>query len=162
MDTVFEIFKLSILLFICTLNLKSEFSNVFAFIPYPSDPNNKTFFPFQLFFVKSCLEDISKALIQNSFVFRNFKAVFKLETLKILICSVPPLALLNNNLLLDGKDLSLTINPSILNATALLIIDPIFLGSVTSSNAIKLRFFFEFSIINSFKVIYFLMEKNVL
>ena len=40
-----------------------------------------------------------------------------------------------------------------LNATALLIIDPIFLGSVTSSSAIKFKFFFVFSIINSFKVI---------
>jgi len=41
------------------------------------------------------------------------------------------------SLLFEGNDLSLTIIPSILNATALLIIDPIFLGSVTSSSAIK-------------------------
>ena len=63
-------------------------------MPNPSDPNNKTFFPFQLFLVKSRLDEISKALIQNSFVFRNFKAVFKLDTLKIFMCSAPPLALL--------------------------------------------------------------------
>jgi len=53
---------------------------------------------------------------------------------------VPPLALLYNNLLFEGKDLPFTINPSIPKATALLIIDPIFLGSVTSSKAIKLIF----------------------
>ena len=53
----------------------------------------------------------------------------------------------------EGKDLSFTIIPSILNATALLIIEPIFLGSVTSSSAIKFKFFFLFSIINSFKEI---------
>ena len=41
-------------------------------------------------------------------------------------------------MLLSGKDLSFTIIPSILNDAADLIIDPIFLGSVTSSNAIKL------------------------
>ena len=67
-----------------------------------------------------------------------------LATLKILICSAPPLALLYKSLLLDGKDLSLTIIPSILKATALLIIEPIFLGSVTSSRAISLNFFFYF------------------
>ena len=44
-ETVFEIFKLSILLFILTLKLKSEFSNVLVFIPKPSDPNYKTFLP---------------------------------------------------------------------------------------------------------------------
>ena len=69
------------------------------------------------------------------------------------MCSVPPLALLYMSLLFEGKDLSLTIIPSILNATALLIIDPIFLGSVTSSSAIKFNFCFLFSIMNSFKVI---------
>ena len=145
--------RLSILLFIFTLNLKSEFSKVFAFIPYPSDPKSRIFFPFQLCFVKSFFAVISNALTQNSFVFKNFKVVFILETLKILICSVPPLALLYRSLLLDGKDLSLTIIPSILNATALLIIEPIFLGSVTSSRAIKFTFLFLFSITNSFKVI---------
>ena len=87
-------FKLSILLFILTLKLKSEFSKVFAFIPKPSEPKSKIFFPFQLCFVKSFFALISKELTQNSFVFRNFKAVLILETLKILICSVPPLALL--------------------------------------------------------------------
>ena len=65
------------------------------------------------------------------------------ETLNIFICSAPPLALLYSDLLFEGKERSLTIIPSILNATALLIIDPIFLGSVTSSKAIKLRFFFS-------------------
>ena len=65
-------------------------------------------------------------LPKNLFPFRNFKAVLTLETLNILICSAPPLALLYNNLLLDGKDLSLTIIPSILNATALLIMNQYF------------------------------------
>ena len=64
----------------------------------------------------------------------------RFETLNIFKCSTPPLALLYNNLLLDGKDLSFTIIPSILNATAVLIIEPIFLGSDTSSKAIKLIF----------------------
>ena len=94
MDTVFEIFKLSIFLFILTLNLKSEFSKVFVLIPYPSDPNNKIFFPLQLFFVKSLVADASNALTQKSFVFKNFIAVFKLETLNIFKNSIPPLALL--------------------------------------------------------------------
>ena len=76
------------------MNLKSEFSKFFALIPNPSDPNNKTFFPPQLFLVKSFEALISKALTQKPFVFKNFSAVFILETLNILICSVPPLALL--------------------------------------------------------------------
>ena len=139
---MFEIFKLSILLFILTLNLKSEFSKVLALIPNPSDPNNKTLFPFQLFVVKSFVALTSNALIQKSLDFKYFKEVFTFETLKILICSAPPLALLYRSLLFEGKDLSFTIIPSIPNATALLIIDPIFLGSVTSSRAIKLIFFF--------------------
>ena len=87
-------FKLSISLFIYTLNLKSEFSNVFAFTPYPSEPNNKTFLPFQLFFVKSFFALTSNALTQNSLVLRNLRAVFKFETLKIFRYSAPPLALL--------------------------------------------------------------------
>ena len=91
---MFDIFKLSILWFISTLNLKSEFSKVFAFIPYPSDPNNRTFFPLQLFFVKSFDAETSNALTQKSFPFKNFNAEFKFETLNILICSVPPLALI--------------------------------------------------------------------
>jgi hypothetical protein len=80
--------------FIFTLNLKSEFSRVLALIPKPSDPNNNTFFPFQLFVVKSFVALTSKALIQKSFDFKYFKVVFTFETLKIFICSAPPLALL--------------------------------------------------------------------
>jgi hypothetical protein len=87
-------FKLSILLFILTLNLKSEFSKVLALIPNPSEPKSKTFFPFQTCFEKSFFALISNALTQNSFVFKNFNVVFTLATLKILICSTPPLALL--------------------------------------------------------------------
>ena len=139
--------------FIFTLNLKSEFSKVLAFIPKPSEPNSSIFFPSQLCFVKSFFALISNALTQNSFVFKNFRAVLTFATLKIFICSVPPLALLYKSLLFEGKDLSLTIIPSILNATALLIIDPIFLGSVTSSKSYKFKFFFVFSIINSLRVI---------
>ena len=63
------------------------------------------------------------------------------ETSNILRNSVQPLAVLYNNLLSLGKDLSLTIIPSMSNEAALLIIDPIFLGSVTSSKATKLIFF---------------------
>ena len=69
-DTVFDIFKLSILSFILTLNLKSEFCKVLAFIPNPSEPNNNTFLPFQSFLVKSFVADTSNALIQNSFDFK--------------------------------------------------------------------------------------------
>ena len=68
-DTVFDMFKLSILPFIFTLNLKSEFSKVFALIPYPSDPKSNTFFPFQLFVVKSFVALTSNALIQKSLDF---------------------------------------------------------------------------------------------
>jgi len=74
--------------------LKSEFSKVLAFIPNPSEPNNNTFLPFQSFLVKSFVADTSNALIQNSFDFKYFKAVFTFDTLKILMCSAPPLALL--------------------------------------------------------------------
>jgi len=72
----------------------------------------------------------------------------------MLICSIEPLALLNKSLLSLGKDLSLTIIPSILKDVALLIMEPIFLGSVTSSKANNVRFF-EFSLIfrKSFKFI---------
>ena len=52
-----------------------------------------------------------------------------LKTLNIFTCSAPPLALLYNNLLFEGKDLSFTIIPSIPNEAALLIIEPMFLGS---------------------------------
>ena len=78
---MFEIFKLSIFPFILTLNLKSEFSKVLALIPKPSDPNNRTFFPFQLFLVKSFDALISKALIQKSLDFRYFNEVFIFDTL---------------------------------------------------------------------------------
>ena len=88
------------------------------------------------------MAEASKALIKKPFDFKNFKDVFIFATLKIFICSVPPLALLYKSLLFEGKDLSLTIIPFILNEAALLIIDPIFLGSVTSSKAIKLILFF--------------------
>ena len=53
-----------------------------------------------------------------------------------------PLADLYINLLSEGKCRSLTIIPSIPNALADLIIDPIFRGSVTCSKAIKLTFLF--------------------
>ncbi len=66
------------------------------------------------------------------------------ETSNILRNSVQPLALLYNNLLSLGKDLSLIIIPSMSNEAALLIIDPIFLGSVTSSKATKLIFFYHY------------------
>ena len=136
---MFDIFKLSILSLIFTLNLKSEFSNNFRFIPKPSDPKSKIFFPLHLFSVKSFEPSTSNALTQKSLVFKNLKVVLIFETLNIFKCSTPPLALLYKSLLLAGKDRSLTINPSISKATALLIIDPIVLGSVTSSSAIILR-----------------------
>ena len=72
--------------------------------------------------------------------------MLKFETSNILINSTQPLALLYKSLLSFGNDLSLTIIPSILNDAALLIIDPIFLGSVTSSKATKfILFLCEFS-----------------
>ena len=154
------------LLLILTLNLKSEFSKVFALIPNPSDPKSNTFLPFQLFFAKSFLALISKALTQKFLVLRNFNVVLIFATLKIFICSVPPLALLYKSLLFDGNDLSFTIIPLILNATALLIIEPIFLGSVTSSRAIKLMLFLLLFTINSFtdkssiSLKYFLVFQN--
>ena len=99
-------FRLSILLLISILKIKSEFFIVWFFKPKPSEPNNNIFLPFQLCFVKFLLAFASKALTQKSFVFKNFKVVFKLATLKIFRCSTPPLALLYRSLLLDGKDLS--------------------------------------------------------
>ena len=68
------------------------------------------------------------------------------ETLKIFKCSMPPLADLNKSLLFIGKERSLTIKPSKLKLTALLIIEPIFRGSVTSSKAKKFKFLLEFFI----------------
>ena len=75
--------------------------------------------------------------------------MFIFDTLKIFKCSIPPLALLNNNLLLEGNDLSLTIKPSKLKLVAHLIIEPIFLGSETSSNAKKFKFLLYFFCKNS-------------
>ena len=57
-------------------------------------------------------------------------------------CSTHPLADLYNNLLSLGKCLSLTIRPSILNEAALLIKEPMFLGSVTSSKHTNVKLFF--------------------
>ena len=84
-DTVFEIFRLSIFLLISILKLKSAFFNVFSFKPYPSDPKSNTFLPSQLWLVKSFFAWTSKALTQKLFFFNKFNAVFKLETLKISI-----------------------------------------------------------------------------
>ena len=47
----------------------------------------------------------------------------------------------------------LLIKPSILKLAALLITEPIFLGSVTSSKAKKLRFFFSFAFKNPKRVV---------
>ena len=92
-------------------------------------------------------------MTQKPFDFKNLNAVFIFETLNRFICSIPPLALLNNNLLLNGNDLSLTIKPSKPKLTALRIIEPIFLGSETSSKANKFKFSFLFLLIKSFRLI---------
>ena len=55
------------------------------------------------------------------------------ETSNILIYSIAPLAALYINLLSSGKFLSFIIIPSMLNEAALLIKEPMFLGSVTPS-----------------------------
>ena len=136
-----EIFRLSTFLLIFIRNIKSEFFFVCKFKPYPSEPKSKTLFPSQLCLEKSLLEFPSKPLTQKFLDLRYFKAVFIFETSKIFTNSMQPLELLYNNLLSLGKDLSLTIIPSILKDAALLIIEPIFLGSVTSSKATKLIFF---------------------
>ena len=68
----------------------------------------------------------------------------RFDTLKILIYSMAPLAALYISLLSLGKFLSLIITPSILKEAALLIKDPIFLGSVTPSRQIKVTLFFPF------------------
>ena len=68
-----------------TLNLKSEFSKVFALIPNPSEPKSKIFLPFHLCCVKSFLALISNALTQKSLVFKNFNVVLILATLNIFI-----------------------------------------------------------------------------
>ena len=80
-ETVFDIFKLSILLFIFTLNLKSECIRVLDLSPKPSDPNNNIFFPFQLFEVKSLVAETSKALIQKFLVFKYFNELMLAGTL---------------------------------------------------------------------------------
>ena len=59
------------MLFIFTLNLKSECIKVFDFKPNPSEPNNKTFLPSQLLFVKSLVAETSNALTQKSLVLRK-------------------------------------------------------------------------------------------
>ena len=91
---MFEIFKLSIFLFILTLNLKSECIRVFDFKPNPSDPNSSIFFPFHLLVVKSLVAETSNALTQKPLVFKNFKEVLIFGTLKTFRYSAPPLALL--------------------------------------------------------------------
>ena len=55
-----------------------------------------------------------------------------------------PLALLYKSLLSLGKDFSFTIIPSILNDAALLIIEPMFLGSVAPSKTANVTLFFSF------------------
>ena len=77
------------------LNLKSEFSNVLVFKPNPSDPNKQNVLsvPFilsKIFFLRL----YQKHFTQKSLVFKYFNEVFIFATLKIFICSVPPLALL--------------------------------------------------------------------
>ena len=66
--------------------------------------------------------------------------------------SIAPLAALYISLLSLGKFLSLINIPSILNEAALLINDPIFLGSVTPSKQTRVISFF--SLINSFKLVF--------
>ena len=75
------------------------------------------------------------------------------DTLKIFKFSTQPLADLYITLLSLGKCLSFTIKPSILNEAALLIKEPIFLGSVTSSKHTNVKLFLSF--INSFNSIIF-------
>ena len=74
--------------------------------------------------------------------------MFIFDTWKIFKYSTQPLADLYNNLLSLGKCLSFTISQSILNEAALLINEPIFLGSVTSSKQTNVNLFL--SLINSF------------
>ena len=116
--------------------------SVCFFIPYPSEPNKSTIFPFHSIFVKSSLLFVSNPYTQKLLSLKYFKVVFILETVNIFRCSMHPLEDLYINLLFAGKCLSLNIKPSILNDAALLIIDPMFLGSVTSSRQTKVRLFF--------------------
>jgi len=81
---------------------------------------------------------------------RFFSVELILETSKMLIYSIAPLAALYISLLSQGKFLSLIITPSILKEAALLIKDPIFLGSVTPSRQINVML--SFSFINSLSI----------
>ena len=99
--------------------------------------------------MKSFLPFLSKPQIQKFLVFKYLSVVLILGTSNILMCSIQPLALLYKSLLSLGKDLSFIINPSILKDVALLIIEPIFLGSVTSSKASKVCFFYFQQISNN-------------
>ena len=78
------------------------------------------------------------------------------------MCSRHPLALLYKSLLSLGKVLSLTIIPLILKEAALLIIDPIFLGSETSSNAAKVIFVsFVFMSTYSFILLFLYINSSI-
>ena len=72
---------------------------------------------------------------------RFFNVEFIFETKNIFRSSIQPLADLYISLLSLGKCLSLTIRPSMWNDEALLINDPIFLGSVTSFKHANVRLF---------------------
>ena len=85
-----------------------------------------------------------KTTYPKIFSLRNFKAVFIFDTSNTFINSVHPLAALYISFAFIGNDLSFTMIPSILKEAALLIIEPIFLGSVTSSKATKFIFFLFF------------------
>ena len=87
------------------------------------------------------LEDVTDPRNIGSII-RN-AASFKIDGLIIKERSFPGESkLLYKSLLSLGKDLSFIINPSILNDAVLLTIEPIFLGSVTSSSAINVMLFF--------------------
>ena len=128
---------------------KSVYFTECFLIPKPSEPNNKTLFPDHLTSVKFFLPDESKPYIQKLLSLKNLRVVLILDTLNISTYSRLPLAALYISLLSEGKDLSLTMSPSKLKEAALLINDPIFLGSVTSSMQTKFKFFL-FCFINSF------------
>ena len=130
-------------MFILIFIIKSEFFSVWCFKPYPSEPNKRTWLSFQSWLVKSLLDLLSNPHIQKFLVFKYFNVVLIFDTSNMFIWSIQPLALLYSSLLSLGKDLSLTINPSILNDTALLIIEPMFLGSVTSSRTANVTLLFS-------------------
>ena len=114
-------------------------------MPKPSDPKRRILFPFHSISVKFFLLFCIKTINPKIFSLKNFNVVFIFDTLKIFICSIHPLADLYINLLSSGKCLSLIIIPSNLNEAALLIIEPIFLGSVTSSKHANVKFVFIFN-----------------